>query len=170
MSNDKDMAMQLEAATEDDLDQILRLQKKAFHGQALIYNDFNLPSLTQTLDDLKKEFTSKTIYKVAREGKIIACIRCYVKDRILHIEKLIVDPDLQNRGIGTQVMHVIEKRYAAAVDRFVLFTGHKSARNLHLYRKLGYKEIRQERLNDNCNLVVMEKSAADVARQVDPAQ
>lgn len=153
-----DMSIRLEAATEQDLDQILQLQKRAFSGQALIYNDFNLPPLTQTLGDLKKEFISKTIYKVTAEGKIIASVRCCITDRALHIEKLIVDPDLQNRGIGTQIMHALEKRYTAAVDRYVLFTGHKSARNLHLYKKLGYKEIRQEPLNANYSLIFMEKS------------
>jgi ribosomal protein S18 acetylase RimI-like enzyme len=163
MSTIKDMALQLEAATEEDLEQILRLQKRAFSGQALIYNDFNLPSLTQTPDNLKKEFTSKTIYKVTTDGKIIASIRCFVKDRALYIEKLMVDPDLQGRGIGTKIMHDIENRYAAVVNRYELSTGHKSARNLHLYKKLGYKEIRQEPLNDNCNLIVMEKSAVNGA-------
>ena len=162
MSKNKDMVIQLEAATEEDLGQILRLQKKAFHGQALIYNDFNLPSLTQTLDDLKEELTRKSIFTAALDGKIIASIRCYVKERTLYIEKLIVDPELQGRGIGTTVMHDIEEKYAAVVDRYELSTGHKSARNLHLYKKLGYKEIRRELLNDNCDLIVMEKSNAKI--------
>jgi len=163
MSRNMDIVVQLEAATGEDLELILRLQKRAFSGQALIYNDFNLPSLTQTLDDLNQEFTSKTIYKVATDGNIIASIRCFIADRILHIEKLIVDPDLQNRGIGTQIMRALEKRYATAVDRYALSTGHKSARNLHLYKKLGYKEVRQEPLNANCNLIVMEKRAGNGA-------
>jgi ribosomal protein S18 acetylase RimI-like enzyme len=150
--------MIIEAATERDLDQILQLQKKAFHGQALIYNDFNLPSLTQTLDDLKKEFMFKDIYKVEFDGKIIASVRCFIKDHALYIEKLMVDPDLQNRGIGINIMHEIEKRYSAVVSRFELSTGHKSARNLHIYKKLRYKEIRQEPLSGNCNLIVMGKS------------
>ncbi|OGW41147.1 MAG: hypothetical protein A2010_18015 [Nitrospirae bacterium GWD2_57_9] len=149
--------MNIETASEQDLDRILQLQKKAFHGQAAIYNDFTLPSLTQTLDDVKKEFQFKAIYKVELDGTIIASVRCFVKDRTLHIEKLIVHPDLQNRGIGTTIMHEIEKRYSAVVDRYELSTGHKSARNLHIYHKLGYREMRQERLNDNCNLIVMEK-------------
>ena len=166
MSNNKDMAIQLEAATEEDLDHLLRLQKKAFHGQALIYNDLGLPSLTQTLDDLKKEFARKAMYKVALNGKIIASIRCYAKDRTLFIEKLMVDPDLQNRGIGTKVMHALKARYAAVVNRYELSTGHKSARNLHLYKKLGYEEIRQEPLNDNCRLIVMEKKNVQAAYPV----
>jgi ribosomal protein S18 acetylase RimI-like enzyme len=153
-----DIVTKLEKAAEEDLDRILQLQKKAFYGQALIYNDFNLPSLTQTLDDLKREFTVKTIFKVVLDGRIIASIRCFVKDRALSIEKLIVDPDLQNQGIGSRTMQEIENRYAALVDRYELSTGHKSARNLHLYKKLGYKEIRREPLNDNCDLIVMEKN------------
>jgi ribosomal protein S18 acetylase RimI-like enzyme len=149
--------MKLDVATEKDLDQILELQKRAFHGQALIYNDFSLPALTQTLDDIKEEFRSKTIYKVVLEGKIIASIRCLVKERTLFIEKLIVDPVLQSQGIGSWVMQEIENSNAASVDRYALSTGHKSLRNLHLYKKLGYRKIRREPLNGNVDLIVLQK-------------
>lgn len=157
---DRAAPIQLEAATEADLEQVLLLQKRAFAGQATIYNVRNLPSLTQTLDDLRKEFTEKAVYKVVRDGKIIASVRCSVRDRVLFIEKLIVDPDVQNRGIGTAVMLSLEERYAGSVDRYALSTGHKSARNLHLYGKLGYRETGRRPLNENCDLVLMEKSAA----------
>ncbi len=150
--------MNLELASEQDLNQILELQRKAFRGQALIYNDFTLPSLTQTIDDLKKEFKDKTFYKVEENGKIIASVRCFINNQTLYIEKLIVDPDFQNKGIGTTIMNEIEDRYSsAAIKRYELSTGHKSDRNLHLYKKLGYKEMRRVPLNDNCNLIVLEK-------------
>jgi ribosomal protein S18 acetylase RimI-like enzyme len=157
MNDTGDRPILLEAAMEEDLEQILLLQKKAFSGQAAIYNDPALPSLTQTLNDLKKEFTEKTLYKVVRDGKIIASIRCYVQDRVLFIEKLFVDPDLQNRGVGTAIMHTLEKGYADDVDRYVLSTGSKSFRNLHMYGKLGYRETGRRPLNENCDLIVMEK-------------
>lgn len=150
--------MNIELASEQDLNHILELQRKAFHGQALIYNDFTLPSLTQTIVDLKKEFKHKTFYKVQKTGKIIASVRCFINNQTLYVEKLIVDPDFQNKGIGTAIMHEIENRYSAVVNRYELSTGHKSARNLHLYKKLGYKDMRQERLNNNCNLIVLGKS------------
>jgi ribosomal protein S18 acetylase RimI-like enzyme len=152
--------MKLEAAAEQDLDQILQLQKKAFYGQALIYNDFNLPPLLQTIEDLKEEFRLKAIYKVEQAGKIIASIRCYIKDNTLYLEKLIVDPDFQNRGIGTKIMTEIEKRYSSSVNRYALFTGHKSVRNLHLYKKLGYQERRQKIIRDDLKLIYMEKNNA----------
>lgn len=150
--------MNIELASEQDLNHILELQRKAFHGQALIYNDFTLPSLTQTIVDLKKEFKDKTFYKVEENGKIIASVRCFINNQTLYVEKLIVDPDFQNKCIGTAIMHEIENRYSAVVNRYELSTGHKSARNLHLYKKLGYKDMRQERLNNNCNLIVLGKS------------
>jgi len=152
------MTIKIEDATEQDLDQILRLQKRAFHGQALIYNDFSLSPLTQTMDDLKKEFKQKAIYKVEQDGRIIASIRCYLKDNILYIEKLIVDPDFQNRGIGTGIMREVETRYSHIVDRFSLFTGDKSASNIRLYKKLGYKEIRWEPTGRDFMLIYMEKN------------
>ena len=158
IDGNRNIPVQLEAATEADLEQILLLQKRAFSGQAVIYHDPNLPSLTQTLDDLRKELTGKAFYKVVRNGTIIASIRCSIRDRALSIEKHFVDPDLQNRGIGTAVMGALESRYAGSVDRYILSTGHKSARNLHLYGQLGYKETGRERLNENCELIVMEKS------------
>ncbi|KAF0144202.1 MAG: acetyltransferase N-acetylglutamate synthase [Nitrospirae bacterium] len=158
MSENKDMAMKLEHANEQDLESILLLQKKAFLGQALIYNDFNLPPLTQTIDDLKNEFRQKAIFKVEQGGRIVASIRCCIKDNVLYLEKLIVDPDFQNRGIGTKIMTEIEKRYASSVNRFALFTGHKSGKNLHIYNKLGYKKIRRETIRDDLKLIYMEKA------------
>ncbi len=149
--------MNLEAATEGDLAEILQLQKKAFYGQALIYNDFSLPPLLQTIADLKTEFKQKNIYKMEQDGRIVASVRCFIKDDTLYIEKLIVDPDFQNKGIGTKLMILIENKYSKSVARYTLFTGHRSEKNLHLYRNLDYREIRQEKIRDDLILIYMEK-------------
>ena len=150
--------MKLEFAAEEDLEQILQLQKKSFYGQALIYNDFELPPLTQTIDNLRAEFKLKTFFKLERDHRIIASIRCYIEDNSLFIEKLIVDPDFQNRGIGTSVIREIENRYSHAVNKFALYTGDKSSRNLHIYKKLGYREIIREPTSHDFQLVFMEKT------------
>lgn len=157
MKGKQDIAINVEPATEQDLDQILELQKKAFYGQAVIYNDFNLPPLSQTLNDLKKEFREKNIYKTEKDEQIIGSVRCHIKDKALHIEKLIVDPAFQNRGIGTNLMMSLENKYAQSVARFEIFTGHKSQRNLHLYKKLGYLEMSREVIRDDLILIHMEK-------------
>jgi GNAT superfamily N-acetyltransferase len=70
--------------------------------------------------------------------------------------KLIVHLDFQNRGIGTRLMNEIEKRFDQA-ERYELFTGCRSERNLYLYQKLGYEPFRSERATDKVTLTFLEK-------------
>ena len=53
-------------------------------------------------------------------------------------------------------MQAIEVHLKMA-DRYELFTGHRSARNLYLYRKLGYREFKRLPVNDSIILVFLEK-------------
>jgi hypothetical protein len=38
-----------------------------------------------------------------------------------------------------------------------LFTSERSERNLHLYRKLGYREFKRKPLNERVSLVYLER-------------
>ena len=150
--------MILEIAEDKDLSRILELQKIAYQSEALIYDDFNLPPLTQTLDEILKESQLETIYKYEIDGNIVASVRCRITENdVLYIGRLIVAPPFQNKGIATSMLRQIENLYSNSVKSYSLFTGHLSEKNLHLYKKLGYKKIRQEPLTDNCMLVYMEK-------------
>jgi|GEM_PF-2153447 hypothetical protein len=40
---------------------------------------------------------------------------------------------------------------------FALFTGHLSERNLYLYDKLGYRQVRREKVSDKLTMVFLEK-------------
>ena len=53
-------------------------------------------------------------------------------------------------------MRVIEGRFSAA-DRYELFTGHLSERNIRLYRRLGYEKFREEAISPRLRLVYLEK-------------
>ena len=64
------MKIALELTTEKDLRPILELQKRAFSDQARIYNDYALPSSTQTIEDIAAEFERMTFYKADVEGNI----------------------------------------------------------------------------------------------------
>jgi ribosomal protein S18 acetylase RimI-like enzyme len=151
--------MKMEIAEDRDFGNILELQKKAYQSEALIYDDFNLPPLTQTLDELMDESKGEVIYKYEIDGNIAASVRCRVMENdVLYIGRLIVDPAFQNKGIATGMLKRIEDLYADTVKSYTLFTGHLSEKNLHLYKKLGYRETRREPLTDRCTLVHMEKA------------
>lgn len=57
-------------------------------------------------------------------------------------------------------MNSIENQFIHC-ERFELFTGFKSKKNLYLYNKLGYKEFKREKINDRLTLVYLEKTKAE---------
>lgn len=148
--------MIIEPAQVKDAQAILVLQKLAYRSEAEIHADFSIPPLTQTLAETIAEFEYQLFLKAIIDGKIIGSVRACVKQGTCYISKLIVHPDHQNRGIGTQLMHEIERRFSHA-RRYELFTGHKSARNLYLYGKLGYTEFKRQIISERLTLVFLEK-------------
>jgi N-acetylglutamate synthase-like GNAT family acetyltransferase len=150
-------SIQIRLADVTDAADILTLQKLAYQSEAAIWNDYTIPPLTQTLPEITAQFSDHVFIKVLGGDTIIGSVRAYQNDQsTCFIGRVIVHPDYQNRGIGTQIMHAIEEHFPTA-QRFELFTGTKSERNLHFYQKLGYKPCRQEALNDNVTLVYLEK-------------
>jgi ribosomal protein S18 acetylase RimI-like enzyme len=140
----------------EDAANILELQKLAYRSEAAIYNDASIPPLLQTLDDLKKEFTTKAVLKAILNEQLVGSVRAREQSGTCYIERLIVQPELQGHGIGSKLMHEIEICYSKT-RRFELFTGHKSERIINLYRKLGYQVFKHQRINDDLSLTYMEK-------------
>lgn len=142
-------------ATETDLEPILALQKLAYQSEAQRYNDFDLPPLRQTLAEIQADFARMTFFKAIAGERIVGSVRGYAKDGTCYIGRLIVHPDAQNRGIGTRLMQAVEQHFDT-VQRFELFTGHKSEPALHLYHKLGYREFRRQDMATH-TIVFLEK-------------
>jgi ribosomal protein S18 acetylase RimI-like enzyme len=150
--------MIIQRAARQDAAEILDLQKRAYRSEAILYGLETIPPLTQTLDEMQADITNQVVLKALIDGQIIGSVRATVQDDTCHIGRLIVDPSWQNRGIGTRLMGEIEARFAR-VARFELFTGHKSARNLYLYGKLGYVPFRHKQVNDALTIIYLEKQA-----------
>jgi ribosomal protein S18 acetylase RimI-like enzyme len=148
--------MMIERAVTDDAEEILSLQKIAYQSEAEIYNDFTIPPLTQTLEGIKKDFETQFFLKAVAGGKIIGSVRAFMKEGTCYVGRLIVHPDFQNQGIGTQLMNRVEKTFKEA-KRFEIFTGHKSERNLYLYEKLGYKRFETVTASEKLIIVYLEK-------------
>ena len=148
--------MEIEKASVFDAEEILALQKLAYRSEAEIYNDFNIPPLVQTLESIEKDFENQFFLKARADGKIIGSVRAYAKEATCYIGRLIVHPDFQNQGIGTKLMSEIERIFNHC-ERFELFTGDRSERNLHLYQELGYKTFKTAKITDHTTIVYMEK-------------
>ena len=152
--------MLITLASFDDSAAILDLQKLAYQSEAAIYNDFSLPPLTETLEDRRSQFSSKVVLKAVDLGRIIGSVRAYQEEKTCHIGRLVVHPDYQRQGIGGQLMKQIEDSFVA-VERFELFTGHRSETALRLYERLGYRVFKQEPVHDRLTLVFLEKRRSE---------
>lgn len=136
---------------------ILALQKRVYESEARLYDDWNLPPLTQTIDSLRAEFATSLVLKaVDGDGAIAGSVRARESAGTCHVGRLIVSPEQQGRGIGTRLMSEIEARFPA-VPRFELFTGNLSAANIRLYERLGYRHCREQAMSPTVTLVFMEK-------------
>ncbi|MEW6521705.1 MAG: GNAT family N-acetyltransferase [Thermodesulfobacteriota bacterium] len=135
---------------------ILELQRTGYQSEAQLYNDFNLPPLTQTLAELRASFADHTILKAVVADRIVGTVRAREEAGTCRIGRLTVLPEYRRQGIGSQLMAAMEKRFPQA-QRFELFTGEKSAANLRLYRRLGYRETKRKVLSAKVVMVFLEK-------------
>jgi ribosomal protein S18 acetylase RimI-like enzyme len=149
--------MKIERATISDAGEILVLQKLAYRSEAEIYNDFNIPPMVQTLEGIEKDFGNHFFLKALMDGKIIGSVRAYEKDGTCYVGRLIVHPDFQNQGIGKTLMDEIEKIFHT-YERFELFTGDRSGRNIYLYQKLGYMIFKTSKITDQTTIVHLERN------------
>lgn len=149
------------AAGLEDAPAILALQKLAYQSEARLYNDWSIPPLTQTLEEMRTEFEGKTFLKAILGNSLVGSVRAAYDKGVCEIGRLIVHPDFRRRSIGTQLMQVIEDHFQHA-ERFELFTGERSIANIRLYERLGYGIFRSERLSLTVNLVHMQKRQRSV--------
>jgi ribosomal protein S18 acetylase RimI-like enzyme len=148
--------MEILKAQSDDLPEILELQKLCYTENANRYNNFDIQPLTQTLPDIENEYKKCTILKSLHQSKIVGSVRAFEKEGTCYIGKLIVHPDYQNKGIGRMLMNSLELEFGNA-KRFELFTGFRDEKNLYFYKKIGYSQFKQVKVNDNLSLVYLEK-------------
>ena len=149
--------MDIKKAAYEDLPEILNLQKLAYQSEAKLLNDYSIQPLTQTLAELEDEFGKSVILKlIDREsGQITGSIRAHEENNRVHVGKIIVHPDYQNKGCGTKLLNAIEAFFENKT--FELFTSSKSEKNLYLYKKNGYKEYKREKITENYDFVFLEK-------------
>ncbi len=149
--------MGISKAEQNDLIAILKLQYIAYEKEAIRYNDFSIPPLKQTLEELIKESKNSIILKATENDIIIGSVRGSSHEQVCKIGRLIVHPDFQRQGIGSKLLSDIERLFSEVVT-FELFTGSDSEDNIRLYKKSGYTEFKRKKLTDKIDLVFLHKS------------
>ncbi|MBO0608558.1 GNAT family N-acetyltransferase [Myceligenerans salitolerans] len=127
---------------DDHAGELLTLRRAAFVTEAQLYDDPNIPPLTQTLHELREDMARDDIVTVgAWEGnRLIGSIRVELEGQKATLGRLAVAPDKQGRGIGTQMLVGVAPYLPPEITEIWVFTGKDSKQNLSLYTKHGYEE------------------------------
>lgn len=136
-----DKSTRIALVTDDHAGELLTLRRAAFVSEAQLYDDPNIPPLTQTLAELREDMAREDIVTVGVwEGhRLVGSLRVEVEGSKATLGRLAVAPDQQGRGLGTTLMFAILDYLPEQVTEIWAFTGKDSKQNLALYTKHGYE-------------------------------
>lgn len=142
-------------AEETDLDTILQMQYAAFHEEAEAFSDYSIEPLSQTKDDLLREFSYRVFLKAVHNGRIIGSVRVHTNGDTLYIGKLIVQPDCQNKGLGRRLLCAAESLFPHI--RCELNAAKRMDKNTKLYMHCGYTPFKEVKDKSGRIFIYMEK-------------
>ncbi|MBR5649430.1 GNAT family N-acetyltransferase [Pseudobutyrivibrio sp.] len=148
--------MQISRAEKQDLEEILKLQYLAYQSEAALFGTNDIPPLKQTIEEVQEEYNNGIILKMHTDDNVIVgSVRARKEEDTAYIGKLMVHPDYQCCGYGSKLLSEIEKSFPDS--RYELFTSTRSINNIRLYKKLGYKEFEEKKIDDELVFVYLEK-------------
>jgi GNAT superfamily N-acetyltransferase len=157
------MSVIISPATQDDAEQILKLQYLGYQSEAELYGDWGLDALTQSLESLRAELADSHVL-VARLGdEVVGTVRGRVDaDGTGRIGRLVVHPRMQRHGLGRRLLEAVEQSMLDESDvrAFELFTGHRSLGNLRLYARQGYRQSAVREVSGRLSVVTLSKPVA----------
>ena len=125
-----------------DAGEVFTLQRASFVQEALLYDTVRMPPLTETLPEVVDALQTGLGCVALLGTRMVGTVRARkIEDDVLEIGRLAVAPDLQGRGIGTQLLAAVEQQSDSAEAE--LYTGSRSAGNIRLYERAGYVETKR---------------------------
>jgi len=129
----------IERAVRGDAAELLTLQRACWVQEALANDDLRIPALHETLADVEAGLGEWDTYVVRVAGRLVGSVRGRLEDGTWDIGRLMVAPDLQGRGLGRALLEHVQAVAPRTATTYALFTGERSARNLRLYKKAGFR-------------------------------
>ncbi|QIG42357.1 tRNA (guanosine(37)-N1)-methyltransferase TrmD [Nocardioides anomalus] len=127
-------------ATLGDAGELFTLQRACWVQEALANDDLaHIPPLHESLEDVRAWLGTWSTWVVRSEGRLVGAVRGRLEGTAWDIGRLMVAPDLQGRGLGRVLLDHIQAAAPAEATSYVLFTGARSADNIRMYKKAGFR-------------------------------
>ncbi|GAA4625202.1 GNAT family N-acetyltransferase [Cellulomonas oligotrophica] len=142
--------LEIRPVTVDDAGELLTLRRAAFVTEAQQYGDPHIPPLTQTFEELCADLGADGVVTLgAWSGhRLVGSIRVLVEGAKATLGRFAVAPDLQGRGVGTELLTAILPYLPDGIEEVWVFTGRDSLQNIALYNKAGYEHQHDQTAGD----------------------
>ncbi|KGM13996.1 GNAT family N-acetyltransferase [Cellulomonas bogoriensis] len=142
--------VRIDVVGQEHAGELLTLRRAAFVSEAQAYGDPNIPPLTQTLDELLTDLESGDVTTLGAWAghRLVGSVRVQHDPGKATLGRLAVAPDLQGKGVGTQLLLAIPPYLREDTAELWVFTGRDSVHNLALYQKHGYTHQHDQTAGD----------------------
>ncbi|MCR6490317.1 GNAT family N-acetyltransferase [Amycolatopsis sp. OK19-0408] len=131
--------MELTEVRPDDCPELLVLQRCCWVQEAVLNDTLDIPALHETLEDVRDWAKTWSVWVLRHEHRLVGAVRARLEGDSWELGRLMVAPDLAGRGLGRRLLAHAESHAPAEARRFALFTGARSARNIAMYQRAGYR-------------------------------
>ena len=123
--------------------ELLTVQRAAFVAEAQRNAAPDIPPLTETLDQVRAALTDPAVLAVGAwlGARLIGSVRGRVAGDRVEVSRLAVAPDQQGLGVGRALLTELAARFPAGLRTAWLVTGARSAGNIGMYQRSGYRLV-----------------------------
>ena len=131
--------MELTEVRPEDCPELLVLQRCCWVQEAVLNDTLDIPALHETLEDVRDWTKTWSVWVLREDHRLVGAVRARLEGDCWELGRLMVAPDLAGRGLGRRLLAHAESHVPAEARRFALFTGARSARNIAMYQRAGYR-------------------------------
>jgi ribosomal protein S18 acetylase RimI-like enzyme len=146
-------------ATLDDAQAMLELQRRAFAEEGRRSGSQEIPPLIEALAAIQEHILLDTALLAVDRAKVVGSVRGIVADRVCTIRALVVEPEMQGRGVGSSLLRALEAAHPG-VERFDLTTNTVMDRNVPFYQRHGYCVTKLTHYSEEVTLAQMSKTVS----------
>ncbi|QHE53359.1 GNAT family N-acetyltransferase [Pontibacillus sp. HMF3514] len=150
------MDIRLEKATEADASMIFNIQLEAFQPLLDKYQDIKTNPANESIDRVLTRIKNPSggFFKIYANGFVAGAICVTRENETAHywISPMFILPEYQRQGIAQRSLSLLEDMFPEA-EMWKLATILEEKRNVHLYEKIGYVRIGEDKkLNEHATL------------------